>query len=122
MKTVQEVIFHFFGETETKFRSDCGMFFTFENKDYHIDVILHNNKAVFSVDLNECFNKTGQCPIHFVIDFGRKLSRRKDTRIFSALNTLIRLRENAGEFFGLIPGFDDLSSENYYQFDRPSFC
>lgn len=73
---------------------------------------LQTGETLISVDLRESFNKVKQCPIHFTIP----ASNRKTKRIREALKFLKKNEKIAGQFFGRMPGFDDLDAEIYFNF------
>lgn len=77
-----------------------------------INESLQTGETLISVDLRESFNKVKQCPIHFTIP----VSNRKTKRIREALKFLKKNEKIAGQFFGRMPGFDDLDSEKFYNF------
>jgi len=113
--TVKDTIFRFFGDDNFKF-DYYSYRFTAIGDTFRIDVLVSWEKACFSVDFKESFNKVSQSPIHFVVETGKEISSRKTKRIFEALRFLQKNEKEAGHFFGVMQGFDDLSSENYYNF------
>ncbi len=103
----EKTVFKFFGETKLTCRHEDYSHYV--SDDYSISANQFADQILFSVDLNSCFNKDSQCPIHFVVSLYEPMSRRKEKRIFEALNFLKRNEKKAGHFLGEMQGFDDLS-------------
>jgi hypothetical protein len=108
---LKETLFELFGEFDTVSDLDELGYGHFSTDDFTILVHGQHGFHLVSVDLNDCFNKESQCPIHFEVSDYKPLSKRKKDRIREATNFLIRNREDAGGFFGRMDGFDDLSSD-----------
>jgi hypothetical protein len=118
---MKEILFQLFGEGELVDDGyDC---WHYTSDDFRISITGKDDTWLVSVDLKKCFNKASQSPIHFMYFEGKKFSRRKIKRIHEATNFLRRHAHEAGQFWGHMDGFDDLSSDvrsdfysNYFYF------
>ena len=116
---MKEILFQLFGEGELVDDGyDC---WHYTSDDLRISITGNHGTWLVSVDLKEYFDKTSQSPIHFMYFEDKKFSRRKIKRIHEATNFLRRHAHEAGQFWGHMDGFDDLSSDvrrdfynNYY--------
>lgn len=116
-KAISDTLFLFFGTGLKKTHSGDGWAY-YGDGVFSVSVESSSNAALFSIDLASCFNKVSQMPIHFIIEAGKPISNRKMKRICQSITFLMTHRKDAGVFFGSLPGFDDLDSEqrmNFYQ-------
>ena len=116
---MKEILFQLFGEGELVDGGyDC---WHYTSDDFRIEIVGKDGSWLVSVDLQEYFDKASKAPIHFMYFEDKKFSKRKMKRIHEAINFLRRHNMDAGNFFGSMDGFDDLSSDvrrdyynNYY--------
>jgi hypothetical protein len=117
-KIVKETLFLFFGTDLELANGDEEYHWSYHRNDkFFVAVTKKETGVLFSIDLRSSYNKESQMPIHFVVKLGESLSNRKMKRICEAITFLQRNEKEAGQYFGSIPGFDDLSSEirmNFY--------
>ena len=114
-KVISDTLFLFFGSDLEK--SDSGDNWEYHrNKDFFVAVQKGCSNALISIDLKSCYNKESQMPIHFSVELGNPISNRKMKRICQAITFLMTHRKDAGGFFGSLPGFDDLDSEQRQKF------
>ena len=109
-----KLLFELLGEGKLIDRLDD--YWYYEHDTFHVDIVEYHGSFLVSIDLHSCFNKTSQCPIHFVFDEYQKFSKRKIKRIHQALNFLLRNKNRAGGFFGRMEGFDDLDYTCLFNF------
>jgi hypothetical protein len=108
MDAVKDILFELLGEGSIKNCDYSDDYATYECEDFHVDISEKNGFFLISIDLKTSFNKTSQSPIHFIYSPYEKFSKRKKSRIVSALNFLTRNKKEAGKYFGELPGYDDL--------------
>lgn len=115
---MHELVFKFFGECEkeeilehlSKYRNE------------HFEILASQNEAgsvLISVTLRGHFDKQSWCPLQILIDPDQKISRRKEKRIFQAINYMLREKQNLSSWEDL-PGFDDLGRSNLIAFYQTS--
>ena len=113
---LKETLFELFGELNTVHELDESGYVRYSTDDFIICVDEYHGFHIVSVDLKKVFNKTSQSPIHFEFSEYKPLSKRKKNRIREATRYLLTNRKIAGQFFGCMDGFDDLSSSNRLAF------
>ena len=114
-KAISDTLFLFFGSDLEKSASGDDWEYH-RNDDFFVAVSKAWSMALISIDLRHCYNKESQMPIHFVIEAGKPISNRKMKRVCEAITFLIRNKKDGGGFFGSLPGFDDLDSEQRQKF------
>ena len=111
---MHELVFKFFGECEIDREYDNTTVYL--NKHF---VIVYEKSSLdcvlISVTLHNNFNKQGDCPLQILITPGEKISRRKEKRIFNAINYMLRNKDSVPSW-GDLDGFDDLGRDNYVAF------
>lgn len=119
-ETEQETLFKFFGDTLKK-KYDGENFASYRSDEWAVNVYRSWESLLFCVDLVSCYNKDSQCPICFEIETDSLLSRRKEKRIFGALNYLLANKKIAGTFWSSLPDFDDLGQHVRTEFLRNKY-
>ena len=109
-------VFKFFGECEID--RDYETTIVYSNKEFVIMFSKNQqNYTLLSVTLQDYFNKQGDCPLQILIGPEEKISRRKEKRIFNAINYMLRNKDDLTTW-GDLEGFDDLGRDNYLTFYR----
>lgn len=107
-------VFKFFGVCEIDREYDYTTVYL--SKDF---VIVYTTSpldcVLISVSLHNSFNKQGDCPLQILITPDEKISRRKEKRIFNAINHMLRNKDSIPSW-GDLDGFDDLGRDNYVAF------
>ena len=88
----KKILFEFFGDIDCEHSDET--YAAYSSEEFVVSVARGNGAFCVSVDLVWCYNKTSQCPIHFIVDLYSPLSRRKKKRIFEALTFLKRNKKN----------------------------
>ena len=110
------LVFKFFGECEKE--EILEHLFKYHNE--HFEILASQNEmgsVLISVTLRGHFDKKSCCPLQILIDPNQKISRRKEKRIFNAINHMLRNKDSIPSW-GDLDGFDDLGRSNLMAFYR----
>lgn len=111
---MDELVFKFFGECEKE--EILETLFKYHND--HFEILASQNErgeVLLSVTNKGSFDKQSWCPLQILVNPEQKISRRKEKRIFQAINYMLRQKENLPGW-GDLPGFDDLGRNNLIAF------
>ena len=111
----ESTLFQFFGKDVIQKRQDEDSAF-YLCDGFVVSVCRCWDGLLFSCDLSSCYNKDSQNPINFCVEVDKPMSRRKQDRIFKALNYLKANKNIAGTFWSYLPSFEDLGQEVRHQF------
>lgn len=120
MELEKNILFKFFGSEVDKEHEDEKLA-AYSSDEFAVSVYRAWDGILVSCDLIVSYNKDSQNPINFYIDVNRPLSKRKEHRIFAALNFLKANKKEAGHFWSSLPNFDDLGQDVRDEFLRTKY-
>jgi hypothetical protein len=120
MDLEKSILFKFFGgEIDKEYEEE--KFAAYSSDEFVVSVRRSWDGILVSCDLSICYNKESQNPINFYINVNKKLSKRKEHRIFAALNFIRANKKEAGQFWSCLPSFDDLGQHVRREFLKKEY-